>query len=649
MTAGLLLALAVGAATHAAPVRITTDGPQPVRSYADLLKLLRQYQPSHGGGSDAVRMLASGLDAAGTASARSGSASAADYSTTNVQVAGVDEADVVKTDGEFIYQVNRRRVLVVRAHPETQLAVHKVLQFADASFTPQEVYVDEHRLVVIGSSWRSVASKRLMISGNSLVKALIYNITDKDKIRLAREVEIEGSYLSSRKIGAYLYLVARNQPPFYWLANSRLATLQDVAPIYRDSDAGNSRRLLSPRNIFWLPDFEEPSYLVVAGFNTRDKQSPLNIRAYLGAGQEVYASLHNLYVSASPWNRFLPVFRGGPVIMAEPLMATVAAVEPARVVRPPVIIPRPPVSEQRTTIYRFAMDRGDITFTGRGVVSGRVLNQFSMDEHNGYFRVATTSGGWWGGAQRNNLFVLDGNLKPAGSLTGLAPGESLYAARFMGNRGYLVTFRQVDPLFVVDLSNPAQPAVLGELKIPGYSNYLHPYDENHLIGFGKDAVASSWGGGLYQGMKIALFEVSDVKNPIELYSEIIGDRGTESELLHNHKALLFDRDKNLLAFPVTIAEIPDKTGGTSAWTYGQPVFQGAMVYELTLTGGFVRKGAITHIPAGEDIWDAYDRHIHRILYIGSNLYTLSDGMVKANDLLSVEEKASLELPPPAAP
>ena len=277
-----------------------------------------------------------------------------------------------------------------------------------------------------------------------------------------------------------------------------------------------------------------------------------------------------------------------------------------------------------------------------------------MDEADDHFRIATTRGSVWDSEvpSTNNLYILDQSLNTVGSLEDMAPGETIYSTRFIGDRGYMVTFKKIDPLFVFDLSNPESPQILGQLKIPGYSTYLHPYDETHILGFGKDAEDGSeeeiavrdldfaW----YQGMKVALFDITDVTNPEQLFSVGIGDRGTESELLYDHKALLFSAAKNLLAFPVSVAEVPE---GSSADTYGDTVFQGAYIYNLNLEDGFTLKGTVTHYEDTESqsYWDYYDytREIQRIIYIGDTLYTISDGFIKALDLETLEERASLEL------
>jgi uncharacterized secreted protein with C-terminal beta-propeller domain len=257
----------------------------------------------------------------------------------------------------------------------------------------------------------------------------------------------------------------------------------------------------------------------------------------------------------------------------------------------------------------------------------------------------------------------------------------------------MVTYKQVDPLFVIDLKDAENPKVLGQLKIPGFSEYLHPYDENHIIGFGKDTVEDDYGNALMQGMKVAIFDVSDVTKPVQKFVEIIGDRGTYSELLNNHKALLFDKEKELLAFPIEVIEkvdpanmdcnkyrydtcpsycysrcIPtsctqdsegratctnDCSGLGSCYNpdYEQytTTFSGAMVYKINLTDGLKLKGKITHY-SNEDIlkmgsyWPYdYEKQIQRIIYMGDYLYSISQGMVKSSTMDTVEDIKSLTI------
>jgi len=225
----------------------------------------------------------------------------------------------------------------------------------------------------------------------------------------------------------------------------------------------------------------------------------------------------------------------------------------------------------------------------------------------------------------------------------------------MGDKGYIVTFKKTDPLFVLDLSDPTNPTILGKLKIPGYSDYLHPIDENHLIGLGKDTVESTYGDfAWYQGIKMAIFDVSDVNNPIELHKIIIGDRGTDSYALHDHKAFLYDKEKELLVIPVTLAEISDEQKQETesefmrSPSYGEYTFQGAMVYNVSLENGFSERGRITHVTKEDELKRGYyygDQYsVKRAFYISDNLYTFSASMLKASNLNSLNEISNVLFP-----
>ena len=193
-------------------------------------------------------------------------------------------------------------------------------------------------------------------------------------------------------------------------------------------------------------------------------------------------------------------------------------------------------------------------------------------------------------------------------LEGPAPGERIYSTRFAGNRIYMVTFRQVDPLFVIDASNPQKPVVEGMLKIPGYSTYLHIVDENHILGFGYDTQENQWGGTVNGGMRISMFDVTDTDKPKELRSEIIGKAGTYSEVLYNHKSLMFSLSKGLMAFPVSV----------SGENY-MAEFNGAYIYNVS-KNSFMLKNKISHT---DDV-ETYGNEVRRIVYIGNYIYTFSD-------------------------
>jgi uncharacterized secreted protein with C-terminal beta-propeller domain len=208
-----------------------------------------------------------------------------------------------------------------------------------------------------------------------------------------------------------------------------------------------------------------------------------------------------------------------------------------------------------------------------------------------------------------------------------------------------VTFRRVDPLFVIDLSSPTSPKVLGKLKIPGYSDYLHPYDETHVIGIGKEVTESEGGMALMQGVKLGLFDVSDPENPKEIAKYEIGSRGTDSDALHDHKAFLFDKDKNLLVIPILLVE----GNPFEPFVYRPYTWQGAYVFSTSLDSGFTLKGKITHAPSNttESYYYYYGPYsVKRSLYIDGVLYTISEKTIKMNSLDTLNEIKSVELPSP---
>ncbi|MGG1660326.1 beta-propeller domain-containing protein [Brevibacillus sp. NRS-1366] len=565
----------------------------------------------------------------------SGAGSEANYSTTNTQVQGVDEADIVKTDGTYLYQATNKEVRIIKAYPADKLAVESRITYEDGLFQPLEMFVDEKRLVVIGQAHQSTQAPAIPMSKRVIphyhekqtVKALIYDLADKKHPILTRQLEVEGQYLSSRKIGSNLYLTANNYVDTYRI----LAEKEEVpGPVYLDSAQGDEYKTIPYSDIRYFPESIHPDYLMVAGVNLDDAKKKMSMNTYLGAGENIYASKENLYVAVTEFN------------------AVPVKVKPQESFAPKLIAPS---VDSKTTVYRFAMDKGNLTFSGKGDVPGRILNQFSLDEHDGYLRVATTSGEMWRtdeNTSKNNLYVLGKNLSVYGKLEGIAPGERIYSVRFIGDRAYMVTFKKVDPLFVLDLANPESPTILGALKIPGYSDYLHPYDENHIIGFGKEAESDKdWA--YYQGMKVALFDVTDVTKPEEKFKTVIGDRGTDSELLSNHKALLFSKEKDLLAFPVTVYEWSDEQKAKKdIRDYGQFTFQGAYVYHLDLQKGFTLTSKITHLgqeemkKAGEG-WYQSEKNINRILTIDDTLYTVSDSYVKAQQLSTKRQMGTLPL------
>ena len=543
-------------------------------------------------------------------SASSTGQSTPDYSGTNIQVEGVDEADMVKTDGEYIYLASDKRVFIVKAFPPGDAEVLATLELEREA---SDLFINGDKLVVISSPqfYYYWGPMDIMPPEEYELNTHIwvYDVSDRSSPTLDRTVSVDGYYTSSRMIGDYVYAIT-GQPAV-------LNITEPVLPIIR---SGNYTCEVESTDIWYANNTDYYyGYTNIVAIDVQDPESEITHETYLmGSSSTLYVSMENIYLTASGW------------VQDE-------------------------VSGWETTkIFKINVDEESITYIAEGMVPGRVLNQFSMDEHDGHFRIATTNGhvSRGGSSTSNNVYVLNASLGVVGSLEGLAPGEDIYSARFMGRRCYLVTFKKIDPLFVIDLEDPENPTVLGKLKIPGYSDYLHPYDENTLIGVGKETEEAEEGDfAWYQGVKISLFDVSNVSDPRELAKFEIGDRGTDSPALRDHKAFLFSRAKNLLVIPVLVAEIDagDYSSEVPPNAHGEYVYQGAYVFHISPEQGIDLRGRVTHIDDPQAFlrsgyWFESKLTVERSLYIDDVLYTISGGMIKMNGLDDLSEVGKVELP-----
>jgi uncharacterized secreted protein with C-terminal beta-propeller domain len=490
-----------------------------------------------------------------------------DYSKTNIQVAGVDEADIVKTDGTYLYVASNNSLFILKAYPPEEAQVLSRIGF---NGTLGEIFLDGNKLAILGSSatYPHEPYYRLptFIDDKTLVK--VYDISDRSNPVLARNFSITGNYFDSRMINEYVYLIV-SQPAYL---------LYDTLVLPKTYSTDGMEEMNVSQIYYANVSDNSYAFTTVAAINIQnDAQGTTHETFLLGATSCMYVSLNNIYITF--WTQ------GG-----------------------------------ETLIYRIRIENEMIKSEASGEVPGSILNQFSMDEYNGYFRLATTA--WTDGASQNNVYVLDMNLTMVGKLENIAPGETIYSVRFMGDRGYIVTFRQVDPFFAIDLQNPYNPKVLGVLKIPGYSSYLHPYDESHIIGIGKDGSA----------VKISLFDVSNVTDPKEIDNYQVSGRWSDSPVLSDHKALLFNSSKNLLVMPVI-------TSDYSIW-------QGAYVFKVTVQEGIALRGQITHTENTADLGYYYypqPYYVKRSLYIDNVLYTISDKKVMMHNLETLDEINQIEL------
>ncbi len=635
-------------------VNLASDEPQLAKSCTDLRAFTESAQPGYG---DPVLynrgMMMEDAVAAPMATGKATqtvspvSAGSDDFSKTNVQVEGVDEGDRVKTDGAYLYIVSRRdsKVRIVDVRDPQNMKVVSTTSFT--GFIPQDLYISGNRLAVTGQVSVQNAPTPMMedsMSGKMMIyppiwfvqKAgvRIFDVSDKAHPKETRSLAFEGNTISSRLVGDKMLLVMSSGTRWYGTYREKKeSSAAALVPVYDDSALKlKDKPVADCDDVTILPRVPRPEYLVVASIPLQGS-AEVGRTVILGNGQNVYASLKNLYVAAPDWSYSWHA-KGGD-------------------------------SQQKTTVYRFAYEGNGTAFKAQGSVPGHILNQFSMDEQGDTFRIATTISPSWNAAgteakSTNNLYVLESSgMDTVGSVEGIAPGESIYSVRFMGDRAYMVTFKQVDPLFVIDLSSPRSPKILGKLKIPGYSNYLHPVDATHLLGFGKEVDESIDKDKVHSddavyytavlGMKVALFDVSDVENPKEIHKEVIGARGTDSPLLYDHKALLFDPERGILSFPVTVYE-KRTTPKENEWAADtSAVFQGAYVYSFDIGTGFSLKGKISHhtsddfLKAGDYWYDQSGLDIDRIVRVGEELFTLSEAKIKANGLSSLREDGSLPL------
>ncbi|MDO9550314.1 MAG: beta-propeller domain-containing protein [Methanoregula sp.] len=600
----------------------------------------------------------------------SGSISSHDYSATNVQVAGVDEPDFVKNDARYIYVISGNSLTIVDAYPASSASI---LSKTDIEETPQEIFINGDRLVLLmtGTSEISetdmqpetgIASKVAMMPrypyyrSAPVTHAVFYDISDRAHPKLLKDYTIDGDYVTARMIGSTVYLLSRESVYPY---NDRI-----IVPTVRE----NSKVIIAPDVYYFDNPERQYDFTTITSFDAQTGATK-DAKTYLvGSGNIVYVSPDAMYVSYQKYHNIYPV-RG----MVEPAMGVMQGSGVSSGSAAPVsvstimddfntmnevdkqaaiaemksgeqeAIQKREIAQSTTVIHKIGINNGAISYIAKGEVPGYLKNQFAMDEYDGNLRVATTSDVWTtrGQYEYNNVFVLDSAMKTIGSLTHIAEQEQIYSTRFIGDRLYMVTFKRVDPFFVIDLSTPTSPKILGKLKIPGYSDYLHPYDKNLIIGIGKETGTNDWGGVSTQGLKLALFDVSDVEHPRQVGKVEIGDAGSDSAALSDHKAFLFDKAKNLLVIPARVVK-QDAGQGSKIGGDQSQVWYGAYVFGVNPDTGFVLRGTVEHGTGGGGYYyyGSSRDEVKRSLYIGDTLYTLSPGKILANPLSQINTTVS---------
>ncbi len=611
--------------------------------------------------------------------------SADDYSETNTQVKGVDEADYVKNDGRYIYIIADNKLVIVDAYYAENAEIISTTEIENeysdyySRKTAKQIFIKDDKLALfVEANEKAYFFQKYDIvprdSYRQKTKIYIFDISDREDPKVEDTFSITGRYFQSRMIGDIIYAVSQENTMYGTYINE---------PLIRADTT------IKPEIYYFDNPEQNYQFNTIASIDLSNNKVIDSKTLMMGYSNTLMVSENNIYIAYQKQNywrwgwydrsgyekeRFyeiiVPLLEGDlksdidKIIskntnedekwrdISKTLSDFYEVLEDDEQLQDQYEDMFVEISDaleeydmkkalegKKTIIHKLSIDEGKIEHQAQGEVHGSLLNQFSLDEHEGNLRLATTVNIWnQKRIQYNNVYILDKDMKEIGEITDIAEDEQIYSTRFIGDRLYMVTFRQIDPFFVIDLSDPTNPEILGELKIPGYSSYLHPYDDNHIIGIGKEGDED----GRIGGVKIAMFDVTDVSKPKEIDSIEIGERGSDSAVLHDHKAFLFSKEKGVLVLPVT--EIKEREKLT-AYRYSNTVWNGAYVFNVDDTG-FDELGKVKHSSSKSDyFYWVREASVLRSLYMDNNLYTVSNKYIKINDLKNdLEELNTVKLP-----
>jgi uncharacterized secreted protein with C-terminal beta-propeller domain len=565
-----------------------------------------------------------GLGSVGTIGHGSGVAAATSMSRTNNQVAGVDEADIVKTDGRYVYVVANGALRIMEAlNP-------RIVSITRLTGVVRELLVEGDRAIVFTSSRagteRCTYGYDCAVAGDgSSTRIDTFDISDRASPKALRKIELTGSLIASRRIGKTVHAVVSDGDD----ADKQYATWPDdmescgvpeaiVRAKFAALKLKNERILrahaslpsMKVRGITTLlcaglleTAFDQShTFTSLISFDMHEADAPVTTATVRSRPGTVFASENALYISAhrrwQPNSRWYSLYED---------------------------------AKEVSEIHKFHIGSSprETRYVGSGVVPGHVLNQFAMDEWNGHLRIATTLGKVPNPKVESAVSILKegagGNLVRVGALEHLARGEDLRAIRFDDDRGYLVTFKKTDPLFTLDLQDPKHPRVLGELKIPGFSTYLHRIDKTHLLSIGFDA--NDHGDfAFFDGILLQLFDVSTPTEPKLIHKEKIGTRGSSSAAATDHLAFNYFADKGLLALPMTVCE-----GGADGRNGDTLSFAGLLVYRVGVGKGFERLGGVAHGKEGSSCntwWSKANSTVKRSIFLDDLVYSVALDRIK---------------------
>lgn len=534
-------------------------------------------------------------DSSGSSTGGSGSGSQS-FSETYKQVEGVDEADIVKTDGRYIYVADAKSgtgiaVYTASGTPERVATIRlgnsddptgdvkQDDEYGTAAYI-EELYLHDGKLIAVG-----------MMNGKDYsydAVAAVYDVSDINRIRLVDQFHQSGGYSTSRMIGDSLYLVSE-----HYVSSDDF----EIPVCYRGAES----KEIPIENVCCVEHPAETSMLIVGGYDLSDGSEDVRSAAVLGTIEDVYCNETNMYIYATDWNVRAVVDYdaendGG---SGDSILAGRFSLKESEIIS--------------TDIYKVSLKDG-ISFTASCSVKGRLDSRYSLDERNGYLRVAATVEDAYYN-QSNCLYILDSDLKEVGSVTGFAKDESIKAVRYVGDVAYVITYEQTDPLFVIDLSDPTKPVIMGEVKIDGFSTMLIPVDENTILGVGVYTENASYTTMQVQnGVKLALFDVSDKLHPKVLDEKSY--RGYESEAVYEPRAFVYNPDRGDYLIPLNIVDYKY----SDSMEYEEPDIRGGALNFK------VENGRIVEIARPEVKTSQSDNAlIQRCLYVGDMIYLVSDG------------------------
>lgn len=533
------------------------------------------------------------------------------WSTTNVQEEGVDEADFVKNDGDHIFLLDGDALAILDAWPAEEMGE---ISRTEIEGSPQSLYFDGVDTAVVFSVLGEAEARPLSgaepmtqsIEGDGrwafdpISKVTLLDVSDRAAPEVVRELYLDGSVVASRRIGHKLHVVTRND-------------LTDF--LYGDNDGGfgaNARRharVDASKAEDWLPSVQDNvkrdgSWSTTAGMSVEcEAVYKPNVRTELA-----FTGVHSLDLS-SPDGALGSV---GVLTRADVSYASEAALYLAMSEYESGPF-RSMDGRVQSRIHKFDIGGDAPVYTASGIVPGSLLSSYSLGEFDGYLRVATTAWSETGGTS-NGVYVLgqdDTVLAPVGSIEGLARDESIYAVRFVGDRGYVVTFQRIDPLFTLDLSDPTDPRVVGELEVTGFSNYLHPISEDHLLAIGEEISSDGWS---WMGLQVSLFDVSEFAEP-ELLDRVIVGQGGSSEAQYDPHAFTWFGEQETLALPVM------------GWDPNGMVSQTSLeLFRVTAEAGIEELGAVDHselVDEESSSWGWCDQ-VRRSIFIEDYVFAVSN-------------------------